>query len=125
MAPAPELMVAVESFTSSVPDEIAVKRGLTLPADHDIVRLHPKFFIAHAAGEQAAVERRNEIERAMEQLREKQRADERAARIARGNRIDPSDDAITVAAKTAAQTDARLQLVYDPNGNAIAVRPKP
>lgn len=125
MSKEPELYVAVESFVSSVPSEIAIPRGMTLPGDHEVVKHHSKFFVPFNLGEQAIVSRRVEIEQAMERLREKQMADLRATRIAQGARPDPSDDMTAEGAKRAVQANGDLELVHDDRtGLVIGARSK-
>jgi hypothetical protein len=124
--PEPELMIAAYSFVSDRPYPLEVKRGLTLLSDDVIVTTHPKAFVPQSAGAQALGARANEMERAMEQLREKQREELRQARIRQGTKFDPSDDAVAESVKRRVRSDDELELVHDAlTGIVIGARLKP
>jgi hypothetical protein len=116
-----ELMMAAFAFSG---EDHEVKKGLQLPSDHDLVKRFPRYFVPVSAGQDAALQRAHEIERAMEAIREKHKAEARAASVAAGTRILPSDDATAEASKRVAAADSRLELVYSDNGIVTGVRPK-
>lgn len=121
----PDLMVAAIAFVSDVPYPIEIKRGLTLLETDPVVEAHRKYFVPQSAGNQALIRRAGEIERAMEQFRDKQKAEQRAARIAQGAKFDPSDDATAESLKRQVRNDDSLELVHDASGFVIGARTKP
>lgn len=118
-----ELMVAAVSFAGN---EHEVAKGLTLPSDHPIVLKYPKYFVRQALGNEALLTRAREIEHASEQLREKQAAELRAARIRQGAKFDAADDATVESIKRSVRSNGDLTLIHDPHsGLVVGARTKP
>jgi hypothetical protein len=111
-----EYWIAVDGFIGTIAGiEITIRAGFVAPSEHPYVREFGKFFVPLVQGaEQAIQNRRFEIDRAQAALQAKHNAELKAARIAQGDRADPSDDMIAEAAKRAARADRDVELVHDP-----------